>query len=494
MSHTISKSQYVKGKQCPKALWLFRNRKDLKPEITPEQQALFDTGHEVGELAKEYFELKSIEVEAPYWKVAEAVSLTKDYIDADYRVIFEATAIHRDTGAYSKIDILKVNLDKSVDLIEVKSSTSVKDYHYDDMSLQYYAFKGAGYNIRNCYMMVINNEYVRDGDIDPQKIFKLHDITDETLAKQDEVEARVKPLLEVLASSEEPKINNGTHCLKPFECDYKDYCWDNIPQYSIIELLGAKRGFEIGNESGSFDILDLPESGAPNGNKSVDYNSYMNGEAFIDKNELKAFASKLEYPLYYLDYETFGEAIPPFNGSRPYQQIPFQFSLHIQKEENGKLEHIEFLHDKKSDPRCDFAKVLVDALGNSGSVIVYNQSFEEARNNELAKFLPEYADVIDNINSRMVDLAIPFRSRHLYHPNQEGSYSIKKVLPAFTKFSYADMEISNGADAMSCFSNFVKGKLTDKDFKASIPDLLEYCKLDTYAMVKLLEVVKSYAD
>ncbi len=488
--HTISKSQYVKGKQCPKALWLFRNRKDLRPEITPQQQALFDTGNEIGELAKQYFDLKSIEVEAPYWKVAEAVSLTQDYIDTGYRIIFEATAAHRDTGAYSKIDILKVNLDKSVDLFEVKSSTSVKDYHYDDMSLQYYAFKGAGYNIRNCYMMVVNNEYIREGEIDPKKIFKLHDITEETLAKQDEVKASVKPLIEALASDNEPEIENGLHCLKPFECDYKEYCWDNIPQYSIIELLGSKKGFEVGKKTGSFDILDLHEGESPNGNKLVDYKAYISGDTHINKDELRSFVSKLEYPLYYLDYETFGEAIPPFNSSRPYQQIPFQFSLHIQYEEGGKLEHIEFLHQKKTDPRPYFAKALVDALGTQGRIIVYNQSFEQSRNNELAKFLPEYADAIDNINLRMLDLAEPFRKRYLYHPNQEGSYSIKKVLPSFTKLSYSDMEIANGADAMACFSNFIKGKLADNDFEASIPDLLEYCKLDTYAMVELLSKIK----
>lgn len=229
--HTISKSQYVKGLQCPKALWLYRHRKDLAPEIIPEKQALFGTGHEIGELAMQYFG-EGIEVKNEYWDVQGAVETTQQYIEEGHDVIFEATAIHPIDGGYSRIDILKrVDGRDEWDLIEVKSSTSVKDYHIDDMSFQYHVFYGAGFKIRKCFMMVINNEYVRSGDIDPQQLLRLEEISEHIISKQGQVEAVAGQLGYVLERKDEPEMSIGARCFKPFECDYKPYCWAHTPQY-----------------------------------------------------------------------------------------------------------------------------------------------------------------------------------------------------------------------------------------------------------------------
>lgn len=256
--YTISKSQYVKGLQCPKALWLYRHRKDLAPEITPDKQALFDIGHEIGELAMRYFG-EGIEVTNKYWDVKGAVEATQQYIKDGHELIFEATAIHPIDGCYARIDILKRVPDSDEwDLIEVKSSTSVKDYHIDDMSFQYHVFYGAGYKIRKCFMMLIDNQYVRDGDIDPNQLLKLEEISGAVFAKQGEVDAVAGQLGYVLERQAEPSVSIGARCFAPFECDYKDHCWAHVPDYSVYDVFPKSKAEDISRQHG-VDIEKLPD-------------------------------------------------------------------------------------------------------------------------------------------------------------------------------------------------------------------------------------------
>ena len=491
--HTISKSQYVKGLQCPKALWLYRHRKDLAPEITPEKQALFDTGHEVGELAMRYFG-DGVEVTNEYWDVKGAVEATQQYINDGHDLIFEATAIHPIDGSYARIDILKrVEGSDEWDLIEVKSSTSVKDYHIDDMSFQYHVFHGAGYRVRKCYMMLINNEYVRDGEIDPEQLLKLEEISGHVFAKQGEVEAVAGQLGYVLERKDQPSVTIGARCFKPFECDYKQHCWAHVPDYSVYDVFQKAKAEEIAQRYG-VTLEDLPDHIRPGGAKAIDLASYLNGETIIEAASIASFLQGVEYPLYFLDYETLMPAIPMFDGTRPFQQIPFQFSVHVQESPDAELVHHEYLHKERTDPRRAFAEKLVELCGNTGTVLVYNQAFEIARNNELARDFPEFAAAIQAINARVLDLLIPFKRRWLYHPNQNSSASIKAVLPAFTDLDYNDMEISHGGEAMLEYTNFMKGLIEDADLPSLWNNLIEYCKQDTYAMVLLLGVLRQYAN
>ncbi len=492
-SYTISKSQYVKGLQCPKALWLYRHRKDLAPEITPEQQALFDTGHAIGQLAMQYFD-RGVEVDNPYWDVEGAEDKTKHLVDNGEDIIFEATAIHPIDGCYSRIDILKrVDGSDEWDLIEVKSSTQVKDYHIDDMSFQYHVFYGAGYKIRRCYMMVLDNSYVRQGEIEPSKLLRLEDISAEVFSKQNEVEAVAGQLGHILSRKEQPEVSIGAKCFAPFECDYKPYCWANVPDYSVYNVFQKSKAETIAKAHGT-DLEKLPESLLPVGNKGIDVKSYLNGDVFVDQNSIKAFLEQITYPLYFLDYETLMPAIPLFNGTRPFQQLPFQFSVHQQSSPSSELSHAEYLHKEKTDPRRQFVERLINLCGTEGTVLVYNQAFEIARNNELAIEFPEFEEDIRKLNDRVVDLLVPFRSRWLYHPNQHGSASIKAVLPAFTDLSYDDLEISHGGEAMLQYTAFMNGDLAETFWPYLWENLTAYCKQDTYAMVKLLEVLEGYAE
>jgi hypothetical protein len=488
MRPTLSKSQYVKGHQCPKALWLYRHRKDLYPKVSAATQATFDYGNEVGILAQSYFP-GGIEVISDHWDIGKAEKLTKQYIASGREVIYEATAIHPEDGSHSRIDILqKVPNTDRWNLIEVKSSTSEKAYHVDDLSLQYYVFTHAGYDIDKCLLMVIDNTYIRHGDIDSQRLFKLIEITDKVKKNQAHIVDEVNALIQMLEIKIEPDEKIGSRCNSPFECGYKDHCWGNVPKYSVFNIFGGSKGDKVVDQTNSYNIEDIPESLIPKGsNKTIDIASYKERKVHIDKDGIKNFLAQLDYPLYYLDYETVSPAIPVFEETSPYDVIPFQYSLHIRETKRGELKHLEFLHKEQSDPRRAFVESLISDCGETGSVIVYNKAFEAGRNNKLSELFPECRAALNNINERTVDLLIPFRKRLLYHPDQMGSASIKDVLPAFTDLNYKELDISDGLMASRSYQNFIEGRpVKDPELMTR---LYEYCKRDTQAMVSLIDTL-----
>lgn len=491
MAKNISKSQYIKGKQCPLALWYYHYRKDLALEQDNFTQKLFDAGNAIGEMAKSYFP-KGIEVTNPYYDTTAAEVTTKAYIADGHNVIFEATAISKTDGNYARIDILRKAKGKDAwDLIEVKNSTEVKDYHLDDIAFQYYVFTRAGYKINKCFIMFVNNQYVKKGNVDPQKFFIMQDVSDLASSKENEVLEISSQLHYVLERKNEPQIDISCHCNEPFDCAYKHHCWKNVPEYSVYNIYKKDKVDDIIKQIKGYDIAKIPEDLYPNDAKAIDVKCYKNNRTHKDKVAIKNFLKLVKYPLYYLDYETIFPVIPVFDGTKPYQQVPFQFSLHIQNKKNGKLEHYEFIHQDETDPREAFVKQLIKVCGDKGSVVVYNQQFEMTRNKELALAFPQYAKQLEAINERMVDLLVPFRARALYSPKQHSSASIKAVLPAFTELSYAEMEIGNGGDASEQYLAFVLEMLSEPETVALFDNLAEYCKLDTLAMVKLMEVLRT---
>lgn len=341
-------------------------------------------------------------------------------------------------------------------------------------------------------MILIDNKYILEGDIDTQKFFKFEDVTSEIKEKQNEVDFEKEKLIKILEKEEEPKVKIGTKCFNKKghhpECDYKYHCWKDIPNYSIFDACSRKATAEkIVDELDSYDVNDIDVDNYKTGLKKIDVTCYQENKEHLNKEELNNWLSKLQHPLYFLDYETMSTAIPIFQKTKPYQQIPFQFSLHIQNDKNSKTEHFEFLHQERNDPRKLFVENLINLCGKEGSVIVYNQTFEITRNKELARDFYEYEKEILAINDRIVDLQAPFQKKFIYNPKQQGSYSIKRVLPAFTDISYDDLEISSGSEAMVIYEDFIKGRSINDN--KMFDDLLNYCKLDTYAMIVLLEKI-----
>lgn len=486
----LSKSQYVKGAQCALSLWYSRNRPDLTPPADAAQQAMFEAGNEVGEWAKQYFP-GGVEVTEPFFDSVAGAASTRAFIQAGHEVIFEATAISSDDGSHSRIDILRKTPGmEGWDLIEVKGSTSVKDYHHDDMAFQYRVFVGAGYIINRCFMMLIDNQYVRQGDIEPQRLFRLEDITQIAQEKQPEINLIAADLSEIIDATAEPEIKIGARCFKPFDCQYTHHCWRDVPKYSVYNVYDSKKAEEIAESIGSYEVGQIPEEALPTGVKGKDVRSYLSGTVYKEPDNIRQFLAELQYPIYYLDYETIAPTIPAFDQTRPFQTIPFQFSLHIEDEPGADLRHYEFLHKERSDPRPDFIEALIRLCGDRGSIVTYNQAFEEGVNKGLIRDYPAYGEKINAINIRMVDLLIPFRKRWLYHPSQHGSASIKKVLPAFSSLSYEGLGIGNGLDASNQYADFISGKFLAEDGSVLWQNLSDYCGLDTLAMKALVDVLR----
>ena len=480
----FSKSDFILGCSCEKALWLKKHRKDLLEELS-DNSAFADTGYEVQELAHQLFP-DAVEITAQPWEIDLAAEQTRS-LSKTNRILFEAAA-KLDNGSFCRIDVLR-KFNNKWDLVEIKSSNNVHPEQVDDLAYQYHVFSNAGYPINRCYILHLNKDYVRGKKLKIDQLFKLDDFTDEVKEKQVEIAENVLQLLTYQKQTKEPEVKISKSCK---DCDFYDYCCTDVPKYSIWDIFNAPKADKICKELNSFDINALNASDY-NGTAKIDIDTWQNQTIHFDKTLIQEFLDKLVYPLYYLDYETLMPAVPMFEKSSSYQQIPFQYSLHIQKEIGGDIKHIGFLHKEKSDPRRALAECLVKNCGKKGSVIVYNESFEKTRNKELAELFPDLKNDILAINERIVDQLIPFRTRALYHYKQHSSASIKKVLPAFSNLSYDNMDIHNGSEAMEQYLAFQRGKLTLKEEKTLFKGLEEYCEQDTYAMVLLMDVLYKYA-
>ncbi len=421
----------------------------------------------------------------------EAAWRTQEAIRADEPYIYEAT-LATETGEYCAVDILRNNNDGTWDIIEVKSTTKPHDYHIIDASFQRYVFTQCGIKIRKCFIMTLNPEYVRHGNVDLDELFTLHDVTDD-LQDMGTVRTEINRIRAVLDGPELGIAISKTKCNKFYECGYKCHCWKNIPQYSVFDAFKGALADDVYSEYGA-DLKNVPEEVRAKQMHPGDIEAFLDNMDVINPAILKRFTDSLRWPLYFLDYESIMPAVPMFDNSRPYQQICFQFSLHVQRTPGAELEHYEYLHnDPDTDPRPGLIKRLIETIGDTGSVIVYNQGFEEGRDNEMARDFPEYAEQLQAINARMVDLLIPFRERGLYRPCQNGSASIKQTLPAFVpEMSYANLGIHNGTEASEQFMAFMTGKQTAEQTKQMMTNLHEYCGQDTMAMVRLLEVIQGF--
>lgn len=480
----ISKSDYVLGIKCPNALRFKKYRKDLQPEMN---QAVLDNGTVVGELACDRFP-GGVRIVAKPWEDT-AITQTKSAISGNSHFIYEAT-LGTETGEYCAVDILRNNNDGTWDIIEVKSTTEPHDYHYIDASFQRYVFTKCGINVRNCFIMTLNKEYVRHGILDLEQLFALRDVTAD-LQDIETVQHEIERIRAVLDGPELGIAISKTKCNKFYECGYKCHCWKDVPQYSVFDAFKGVLADEIYSKYGA-DLHNVPAEVRNKQMHAGDIEAFLDNVDVINKGILRDFVDCLKWPLYYLDYESIMPAVPIFDNSRPYQQICFQFSLHVQYTPGGELEHYEYLHnDPKTDPRPDLIKKLIETIGDSGSVIVYNQGFEQGRNSEMARDFPEYAERLNAINDRMLDLLIPFRARGLYRPCQNGSASIKQTLPAFVpEMSYENLGVHNGTEASDQFMAFMTGKQTPEESKQMMSNLHEYCGQDTMAMVRLLDVIR----
>jgi hypothetical protein len=489
--HVLSKSTFIKGVNCKKALYLNKHGKDLRDELSASQLAIFSQGTAVGELAQDLFPGGVDCSSESYYDFQKSIQKTKDEIEKGTKVIYEAA--FQFNGVFAALDILVLEKD-GWHAYEVKSSTSVSANNVLDTSLQYYAITNSGVVLNDISIIFVNKEYMKEGPLDNNRLFAFESVHDRVLVKMEGIPDQIRGLKKVLTNSEVPSIEIGQHCHKPYSCEFVGHCWKKIPEYSVFDIanLSTVKKQDLYNR-GILDFENIPADFPLTKNQWKQVKSELNGEIHIERNKIKQFVDEVVYPIYHLDFETFRTAAPVFDYSRPYQPLVFQYSLHIEHKD-GRVEHKEFLAQANGlDPRTAFVEQLVNECGSFGSVMVYS-SYESTQLKSLIEFVPEQRIALQEIVDRIVDLIVPFRERWYYTPAMKGSHSIKKVLPALVPdLSYEELPIKDGEAASSIFSQMVQGAFQG-DVEETRNHLLEYCKMDTLALVRIYKHLKSLVN
>jgi len=487
VSGYLSKSMFIRGHQCLKSLWLHKYRPELKEEADEALEARFRTGHEVGALAQQLFPGG---VEVPYDGLthAEQLAMTQKLLAEGKETIYEATFEH--DGVFVKVDILHRGA-AGWEILEVKGTTEVKEYHYFDTAIQLYVLAGSGLKIAKVALFHIDKRYKRRGAIDVQKLFAIEDITAQVREMQPNIAPALAEMRTMLAG-EMPAIDIGPHCSDPYDCDFHGHCWGHIPEDSVFDL--RERGVD---KFALYAKRIVRQADIPldtlNRKQRQQVESTIKQCDTLGREDVRTFLSSLWYPLCFLDFETVNPAIPLFDDSLPYQKIPFQYSLDVQMQEGGELQHHEFLALPGVDPRRALTDGLIAQIPAGACIIAWNQGFETGVLGSMAGLFPDLAPRIEKMIEGFRDPMTLFRDRTVYLWQQKGSYSIKAVLPALVpELSYDGLDVADGDMAMGAYYDMCATQ--DPQEVARIRKaLLEYCGLDTMAMVRIVEKLRKMA-
>lgn len=491
----FSKSKYCLAWQCPKLLWLSKYKPELKPE-DPSLQARFDEGNIVGDLAMNLFgdftEVTAYKDDGKL-DLNKMQQLTKECIENGIENICEASFNY--DGLYCAVDILRKE-DGGYAIYEVKSSTHASHIYAVDIAYQKYVLEHCGLNIVGTYLICINSDYIRGEELNIDELFQIIDMSDDVNNEYQNVPSILRKAEQIYSLKSEPDVDIGLHCRDPYKCAFWSYCTKDLPTPNVFDLY--RMGFEKAikhYKQGQISYNDLMFDGGITNAKQLRQMLHQISEQKpdIDKDGIRDFLDTLSYPIYFLDFETTQAVIPEYEGIKPYQQIPFQYSLHYIEYEGGPLLHKEFLAESGTDPRRAIAERLCEDIPMNVCVTAYNKAFECTRLKELAEYFPDLAEHLLNIESNIKDLLVPFQSGYYYNKAMGGSFSIKSVLPALfpddPALNYHNLEqIHNGGEAMSIFPKIKD--MTPEDATKTRHNLLEYCKLDTYAMVKVWKKLK----
>ena len=488
----LSKSKYCAFAQCPKNLWL----KTYKPELATPDSSLdsrMETGNEIGDLAMQLFG-DFVEVTAHKENggldLSKMISRTNELILENYPVICEASFSYNSN--YCAVDILKREGDGYA-IYEVKSSTHENAVYAVDIAYQKYVLEHCGIRVTGTYLVCINSDYVFDGTLKLNEFFKIIDLAKEVAAESQDVEANISAANAIIDDPIEPLYDLSERCHAPYPCVFWEHCSAHLPKPSVFDLyrFGFKKEIEYYNK-GIVSYEDLEHDAVmKNRIRSLQISHALHDlGTYVDKKGIQKFLDTLTFPLYFLDFETMQPIIPEFVGTKPFAQVPFQYSLHYLETPNGELKHKEFLGVSGEDPRRAIAEQLCTDIPKDVCVLAYNKGFECGRIRELAAYFPDLAEHLLNIEGNIKDLIDPFRAGHYYNRAMGGSFSIKSVLPAIypndPALDYHNLEgVHNGGEAMTLFPKIKDMPLEEQ--ATARHNLLKYCELDTYAMVKVWE-------
>lgn len=486
----LSKSKLIAYRQCPKRLWLEIHHPAERHD-SASSQASFNVGYQVGEIAQQLYdpEGKGAVINAQTEGFSTALTRSTALLNSNLP-IFEAGFSAE--GALALADVLLPLRKKAGQrvwrMIEVKSSTSVKNYHRDDAAIQAFVAQRAGVQLASIALAHIDNSWVYQGGGDYNGLLVEKDLTAEAFARTDEVKQWIAEAQKVALKRKEPEIKTGSHCSDPFECGFLGHCQSQEPQveYPVkwLPRIQAKALKTFIADNDVTDIRNVPDNLLNDRQLRVKSHTLSKG-VYFDAIGAASDLAAYKLPAYFLDFETIQFAVPIWKGTRPYQQIPFQFSLH-RIARTGRIDHQEFLDISGKDPSKAFAVHLIEVCGARGAIFVYNEGFEKARIRELAERFPRLKTALLAINERVVDL-LPIARERYYHPSQQGSWSIKKVLPAVApNLSYDALDgVQDGGMAMDVFLEAISTNTESSRKKIIEKQLLKYCELDTFAMIRL---------
>lgn len=491
----LSKSLCIRGINCPKSLWLKKYHPEVLQECNQQAMQVFQAGDEVGKLARSLIP-NGREIIAEGESFQAKILQTQEWISQGEEVIYEATFAYEDVLVM--VDILRIQ-DGKLYLYEVKSSSRIKDVYLDDIAIQCYVLRGLGYELDEAYIIHLDTSYVYQESLDISRLFKITNVMPTIKTRLDHIGELIKKFKLMLSFPQEPKIEIGEQCFAPYVCDGYEYCWKiqrQIPDYSVFDIAYLKMSekFRLYHQ-GIVKIEEIKDLSSFSWRQKIQIECERTQKPQIDLCAIREFLNSLRYPIFHLDFETFQQAIPQWEGISPYEQIPFQYSLHIDYGD-GRFEHLEFLAQEGKDPRYELAQNLCEMISNGVMVMAYNKSFEMQVIEKLARRFGDLSERLWGIYSNMVDLMKPFAQKAYYDPRMLGSHSIKKVLPALVpemQEAYHQLDlIHHGGEAMEIFPKLhLMDCATKERYRLA---LLEYCKLDTLAMVKILEKLRQISD
>ena len=492
MGMYLSKYKYCDGVTCPKILWIKKNKPELF-DASVMKQSVLETGNKVGDLAMglfgEYVEVTTIDDNGKL-NVSKMIERTNEELSKGTENICEASFSYN--GLYCAVDILKNHGNNNVEIYEVKSSTEVKDINIDDASYQNYVLTNLGYNVNKVHIVHINKKYVRHGEIDLNELFVIEEVTEKVKAKYDEVCNNIAYFEQYLQQTDEPEYPLSKNCFKPYDCGFFKHCSAHLATPNVFDISGRVDDYK-------YDLANTTDGSFPQALSKLRLNPAQRLQVETEINdlpptiierEIKDFLDQLSYPIYFLDFETCQFAVPEYDNSSPYEQIVFQYSLHYIEEEGGELKHTEYLAYPGKDPRRELAETLCRDIPTNVCVLAYNMEFEKGRIKTLAKLYPDLSNHLMNIHDNILDLMIPFSKKSYYTRAMQGSYSIKFVLPALfpndPSLDYHNLEqIHKGDEASRAFIEMAT--MSKEEVEICRKNLLKYCELDTYAMVKIWE-------
>jgi len=482
----LSKSDYMLYLAHPAWLWMKKHAKTLLPAIDPATQAIFDTGHDFEQYAEALFPSGVTLGFGDYDEYLSLPDRTSKALDEGVLTIFQGRFEHEQLTFIC--DVIQVVNGKEIDLIEIKSSTSAKPEHIIDLAFQMVVLERCGYTVRNVAVVHVNNQYVRNGEIDAKQITSRTDVTEAVKDAKDFTITKIDEALNTMSLTECPDASPLHASTKSFGEWLQIYKHIKSPKSGSIYDLCQMDAKTLSNlqQNNITHVKDIPSDFVLKPKQRLQVEALRQGRPTISKDKIKTFLDSFSYPLFFYDYETLSSLVPYFDGLKPYQQLPFQYSIHIQDSPEAELRHEEFLHRDSANPAESLTKSLASHIVGEGTVLAWNMSFEKSCNTLLGTLVPEYADFYSKLNERIVDLMIPFSQNWYVDADFCGSASIKKVLPVLVpSLSHKDLDISDGSSAQRLWMEAVlDGKRPDEKEKI-LNDLLDYCKLDTLAMVEI---------